>query len=69
MREASIVLTTGTKIVNKEEIVSSTQSEDSVAVSFLTMRIHKDMYSVCFELFLLVQKTEILWATEIMSSN
>ena len=56
MREASIVLTTGTKIVNKEEIVSSTQSDDSVAVSFLTMSIHKDIYSVCFELFYLYKK-------------
>ena len=57
----AIVLSMGTKFVNKEEIVSGTRSEDSVTVSFLTASVHRKMYSLCLMyLFLLFVKKCVL---------
>ena len=49
----AIVLSTGTKFVNKEEIVSGTRSEDSVNLRLSSPRVFTmKMYSnLCFNVF------------------
>ena len=52
-RAPAIVLSMGTKFVNKEEIVSGTQSEDSVTPRLSSLRVFTiKMYSnICLNVF------------------